>query len=75
MRFDLTGRRANGATIRTNEEIRQLLLGEAGFAVVPFQAFGLQEETGWMRLSVGAISPSEIESGLARVRSFLERVR
>ena len=75
VRFDLTGRRANGSTIRTNEEIRQLLLGEAGFAVVPFQAFGLQEETGWMRLSVGAISPSEIESGLARVRSFLERVR
>src|SRR5438445_679731 len=30
--------------IRTNEDIRKLLLEEAGFAVVPFQAFGLKQE-------------------------------
>lgn len=74
VRFDLIGRAHAGRLLRTNEEIRALLLEEAGFAVVPFQAFGLQEETGWMRLSVGAVSPTEIETGLARVRSFLERV-
>lgn len=65
--FDLIGR--NG--IATNEQIRRLLLDEAGFAVVPFQAFGLREESGWFRLSVGAVSPREIEAGLARVRRAL----
>jgi len=74
VKFDLIGKRMGGATIQTNEEIRRLLLEEAGFAVVPFQAFGLAEETGWMRLSVGAVSPADIRTGLARVRELLERV-
>ena len=59
---------------RTNEEIRRLLLDRAGFAVVPFQAFGLKQETGWFRLSAGAVSPEEIEAGLARVRDVLQQL-
>jgi aspartate aminotransferase len=74
VRFDLIGRKLGGVTLSTNEAIREALLSEAGFAVVPFQAFGLKEETGWMRLSVGAISPEAIDAGLARVRALLERV-
>ena len=58
--------------ITTNEEMRRLLLEKAGFAAVPFQAFGLKEESGWFRLSVGAVSPEEIRRGLERVRSALE---
>jgi aspartate aminotransferase len=67
VQFDLIGRGA----IKTNEQIRRLLLDDAGFAVVPFQAFGLPSETGWFRLSVGAVSPAQIEAGLARVRNVL----
>jgi aspartate aminotransferase len=74
VRFDLAGRSHGGSPLRTNEEIRRLLLEEAGFAVVPFQAFGLREETGWMRLSVGAASPSGIREGLARVRGLLTAI-
>lgn len=66
--FDLVGR----AGIHCNEDIRRLLLERAGFAVVAFQAFGLKEETGWFRLSAGAVSPADIRSGLARVRQVLE---
>jgi aspartate aminotransferase len=69
VQFDLIGRGA----ITTNSQIRRLLLDEAGFAVVPFQAFGLPNESGWMRLSVGAVSPRQIEAGLARVRDVLAR--
>ena len=58
--------------IATNEEMRRLLLEKAGFAAVPFQAFGLKEESGWFRLSVGAVSPDDIRRGLARVRAALE---
>jgi aspartate aminotransferase len=57
--------------IRTNDEIRKLLLEQAGFAVVPFQAFGLKREDGWFRLSAGAVSPADIEAGLARLRNVL----
>lgn len=56
---------------RTNEEIRRLMLEKAGFAMVPFQAFGLKREDGWFRLSAGAVSPAEIADGLARVRDVL----
>ena len=69
VQFDLIGR----GTIARNEQIRRLLLDDAGFAVVPFQAFGLPQETGWFRLSAGAVSPSQIEAGLARVRDVLAR--
>jgi aspartate aminotransferase len=68
--FDLIGR----GNLRTNEEIRRLLLEEAGFAVVPFQAFGLMQESGWFRLSAGAVSPEAIERGLGRVRRVIERI-
>jgi aspartate aminotransferase len=69
VQFDLVGR----GGITSNEQIRRLLLDEAGFAVVPFQAFGLRQETGWFRLSVGAVSPGQIDAGLARVRDVLSR--
>jgi aspartate aminotransferase len=57
----------------SNEAIRKLLLDEAGFAMVPFQAFGLDEENGWFRLSVGAVSVEEIEAALPRVAAALQR--
>ena len=65
-RFDLPG--------KTNEEIRQLLLARAGFAVVPFQAFGLKKESGWMRLSVGAASVDEIRAGMQRVERVIREL-
>ncbi|HEX8169452.1 MAG TPA: aminotransferase class I/II-fold pyridoxal phosphate-dependent enzyme [Thermoanaerobaculia bacterium] len=63
--FDLVDR------FGTNEAIRQFLLERAGFAVVPFQAFGLKREDGWFRLSAGAVSLRDIEEGLQRVRTAL----
>jgi aspartate aminotransferase len=67
-RFNLLDR------FRTNEEIRKFLLEEAGFAVVPFQAFGLKQEDGWFRLSAGAVSVEDCVQGLQRVREALTAV-
>ena len=64
--FDLIGRGFD-----TNEEIRRFLLDRAGFAAVPFQAFGLKQDTGWFRLSAGAVSPDAIRAGIDRVRDAL----
>ena len=44
----------------------------AGLAAVPFQAFGLKEDSGWFRLSVGAVSLDEIEEVFPRVRALLD---
>jgi len=67
--FDLIGRRG----FSTNDQVRKYLLEEAGFAIVPFQAFGLQGENGWFRLSVGAVSVSDVEEALPRVEAALRK--
>ena len=72
VRFDLHGRRtADGTALETNDDIRRFLLHTAGLAVVPFQAFGLEGDTGWFRISVGAADPAKVMAGLERVRAAL----
>ena len=74
--FALAGKvTPEGVTLRTNEEIRRYLLQSAGLAAVPFQAFGAREETGWFRLSVGAVSPSDIAGLLPRLEQALAALR
>jgi aspartate aminotransferase len=71
-RFDLIGRKLrNGGTLATNEDIRRELLQRAGLAMVPFQAFGLDEESGWFRLSVGAVSLEQIRTLFPRLETVL----
>lgn len=71
-RFPLHGTHdPSGETLRTNEQIRRYLLREAGLAMVPFQAFGMRDESGWFRLSVGAVSIKEIGEMLPRLRHAL----
>lgn len=62
----------SGGEIRTNEDVRRFLLDEAGLGVIPFQAFGVPGDTGWMRLSVGSVSEAQIESGLERLDTALK---
>jgi aspartate aminotransferase len=73
--FRLHGKSVGGKIIETDDDIRVLLLEKAGAAVVPFQAFGVQENTGWCRLSVGAVSMDEIEALFPRIRAFLDEVK
>jgi aspartate aminotransferase len=69
VQFDLIGKRG----LHTNDQVRKYLLDEAGFAVVPFQAFGLSGENGWFRLSVGAVSLADIDGALPRVETALRK--
>ena len=73
-RFALLGRQVDGREIRSNEDIRRLLLQGAGIGAVPFQAFGLEREDGWFRLSVGGVTVEAIEDGLQRLEALLERI-
>jgi len=75
LRLDIVGRTLDGEVLEGNEEIRRAILEQAGLAAVPFQAFALDEESGWFRLSVGAVSQDEIAQMFPRLRAMLERVR
>ena len=71
--FNLIGRRTpSGTTLQTNDDIRKYLLEAAQLAIVPFQAFGSNENTGWFRLSVGAVTLEEIDEMLPRLRRAIE---
>lgn len=72
LRLDLIGRNLGGVKLESNEVIRKVMLDRAGMAVVPFQAFGLEEDSGWFRLSVGAVSCADIDEALPRLRRVLD---
>lgn len=61
----------DGAELRTNEDIRKAVLDGAGIGLVPFQAFGVPEDSGWFRLSVGAVGEAEIQDAMPRLRDWL----
>lgn len=76
IRFDLHGRTTpDGTVLDSNEAIRRHLLHKAGLAVVPFQAFDLEDETGWFRMSVGTVSLDEIQGAMARVADEIRSLR
>ena len=76
VQFNLIGKTTpDGKVLNTTEEIRRYLLDVAGFAIVPFYAFDLRQETGWCRLSVGAASVAEIEEVMPKVRAAIEALK
>ncbi|MFO0984599.1 MAG: pyridoxal phosphate-dependent aminotransferase [Planctomycetota bacterium] len=70
----LRGLRHGNQTFTTNDAIRRYLLESAGIALVPFQAFGYPGEDGWFRLSVGAVTRSQIDEVLVRLQTALQRL-
>ena len=72
--FKLHGKSIGGKTVETDDDIRTVLLERAGMAVVPFQAFGVQGNTGWFRLSAGAVSVNELEELFPRIQALLDDI-
>lgn len=64
-------RTRDGKVLRTNEDVRAWILASAQIGIVPFQAFGVPEESGWFRLSVGAVSESQIADAMPRLEAAL----
>jgi len=75
LHLDWFGRKLDGAPLATNEDIRCAVLDGAGIAMVPFQAFGLAEDTGWFRLSVGAVTVEDIVTMFPRLRALMDRLQ
>lgn len=76
VQFDVIGRTTpDGKTLFTNDDIRKYLLHEARVALVAFQAFSMSEETGWFRISVGAVGATALLEGLARIREAIANLK
>jgi aspartate aminotransferase len=74
--FNLAGKKTpDSRALKTNEDIRGYLLRSCGLAAVQFQAFGAREETGWFRLSAGAVSPEDIRGLMPRLRKALAALK
>ncbi|MEP7027499.1 MAG: aminotransferase class I/II-fold pyridoxal phosphate-dependent enzyme, partial [Candidatus Eisenbacteria bacterium] len=74
--FGLVGARTpDGRTLAGGEDVRQYLLTAAGVAVVPFSAFGAVDDSGWCRLSVGAVSLEEIAALVPRLERALREIQ
>ncbi|HXU29275.1 MAG TPA: aminotransferase class I/II-fold pyridoxal phosphate-dependent enzyme [Thermoanaerobaculia bacterium] len=62
-KFDLLDR------LGSDTGIRRFLLEKAGLAAVPFRAFGYPHDSGWFRLSIGAVSIAAIEEAMPRLQA------
>lgn len=72
--FRLHGKSIGGTVLNTDDDIRNILLERAGMAVVPFQAFGVTGDTGWFRLSAGAVSINELQELFPRIQALLDDI-
>ena len=64
-----------GKALTNGREVYDYLLNEAGVAMVPFYAFGLEETSPWHRLSVGTTRMEDIPEILGRLKQALEGLR
>ncbi len=60
-----------GEILTTNDQVRRYVLEAAQLGIVPFQAFGVPDDGGWFRLSVGAASVAEIQAAIPRLGAAL----
>lgn len=74
--FSLLGKTTeDGNKIETTTDIFSYLLEKAGFAIVPFTAFGNEPGTQWFRVSVGTCREDELPPLLDRIRTALLQLR
>lgn len=75
LKINLAGKRLPGGTILHNQsEITSYILQHAGLAVVPFYAFGADNNSPWYRLSVGTCKKEEIEEMIEKLRKALQQL-
>jgi len=72
VKFTIMGKQTpKGQTIQTTNDIFSYMLENAGFAVVPFTAFGNDPGTEWFRVSVGTCKEEDIPGLLENMRKAL----
>lgn len=75
IQFDLKGlSTSKGKRLETTDDVTSYILNEAGFAIVPFYAFGSPWESSWYRLSIGTCRKEEIPEIIQKLRVALGKL-
>jgi aspartate aminotransferase len=71
----LHGMKTQSATkLVTTKDVTKYILDEAGVALVPFYAFGADENSSWYRLSVGTCKTEDIAGVISNLRNALKKL-
>jgi aspartate aminotransferase len=65
----------DGEVLDAGKKVYQYLLDQAGVAMVPFYAFGLEQSSVWYRLSVGTAKVEEIPEIFTRIETALNQLK
>jgi len=74
IKLDLCGKTAGGKKLAAQADVTSYILSEAKLAVVPFYAFGADNNSPWYRLSVGTCHLEDIEPMFAQLETALEKL-
>ncbi|MDR6941861.1 pyridoxal phosphate-dependent aminotransferase [Mucilaginibacter pocheonensis] len=76
LKIDYAGKVApDGTVLKDSADINFYLIREAGVALVPFSAFGTDDDVNWFRASVGASTLEDIQQLIPRVKAALSRLK
>ncbi len=75
IKFSLNGQKTSEGKILSNtKDITKYILDEAKVAVVPFYAFGTDDNSNWYRLSVGTCKMEDVEGVISGLRMALKKL-
>jgi aspartate aminotransferase len=73
--FNLHGQKtADGKVLATTKDVTKYILDEAKVAVVPFYAFGADDNSVWYRLSVGTCKLEDVDGVISNLRAALKKL-
>jgi aspartate aminotransferase len=76
LKIDYIGKNTPDGKVLTNSaDVNFYLIKEAGTALVPFSAFGNDENMPWFRASIGGCSLQDIKDMLPRIKAALSRLK
>ena len=76
LKIEYTGSTTPDGTLLQNPaDINFYLIKEAKVALVPFSAFGSDDDVNWFRASVGASTLEDIEAMIPRIKDALSKLK
>ena len=66
---------AEGKKIESTKDITSYILNEAKIAIVPFYAFGADENSEWYRLSIGTCNMKDVDDAITSLRKSLQKLK
>ncbi len=72
IKFTLHGMKTvDGTVLKTTKDVTKFILEEAKLAVVPFYAFGADDNSPWYRMSVGTCKLTDVEDVISNLKIAL----